>query len=178
MWWLLIFSSLWKDNYFPVGRWHYVSMWSLCAYYSTSDDDKDVDDVAVGHASGSTTVRLRRSSVPVYGQGNKSDSSDDADSVVSLHRDSLYGRRRNMMWRQHWQPPASEDRLHNADRNNNSKYSSDILCCQRLNVKRDCPLLVFLSSFVFIVSFSLAVSGAFYHIQLKHDLSWLSLVSG
>jgi len=85
---------------------------------SRIDDDYDnVNDVITGRASSSTTARLRRTSVPLYGRANKNDESgDESDSVRSLHRDPQ--RHRMLTWRDQWQP-ASANRLPAADGNNN-----------------------------------------------------------
>jgi len=66
------------------------------------------DGAAVAATGPASVVNLRRSSVPLYGRGNKN---VEPDSVISLHRDPLH-RRNMLMWRQHWQPPASHNRLH------------------------------------------------------------------
>ena len=86
---------------------------------------EDVDETVVRRRDGiGTTPRLRRTSVPIFGQKNKNDNGDDSDSTVSLHRDPLH--RRNMfLWRDHWQPTAirpSND--NNNDNDNSSKYST------------------------------------------------------
>ena len=93
--------------------------------------DEEVADV--GRRSSRTTARLRRTSVPVYGRGNKNnndDASDDSDSVVSLHRDPLHRGASKLVWRSHRQP-ASGNRLPNANRNNDNNsgmYSTNNKC--------------------------------------------------
>ena len=82
------------------------------------------DDVDVGSNNRRTITRVRRRSVPLYGQQRRNNDnelhvSDDSGSVTSLHREPPLHRSNMMVWRDHWQPTTAH-RLPNADRNNNS----------------------------------------------------------
>jgi len=95
----------------------------------SSSHDEDIDDVVARRDSSRNSARLRRNSAQLFGRGNKNnneDSSDDSDSVRSLHRDPLH-RHNLLMWRDNWHP-AFSNRLPNIDRNNNDGiYTSHIL---------------------------------------------------
>ena len=129
-------------------------------------DDEDTDNAAVRWRVGSsTTPRLRRRSVHVFGERNKTNndnSSDDSDSIMSLHRDPLH--RRNMLtWRDHWHT-ASANRLYNADRNNNNNNNGKCSACTEvLNARTlDCYFLVYFVPSQFVAAFLCYVNLIFY----------------
>jgi len=89
-----------------------------------ASDDEDADNVPGRRVSSRTTARLRRTSIPLFGQrknnNNNDDSSEESGSVVSLHRDPLH-RHNILTWRDNWQQ-ATANRLPSADRNNNGIF--------------------------------------------------------
>ena len=103
---------------FIVRPYIYIDVFCTHLYICRSSDNEDVNDARTVRSGDSASVR--RKSIQLYRRGkmnNKQDSSDDSDSVVSLHRNAIH--RRNMLiWRDHWQP-ESANRFPSIDSNNN-----------------------------------------------------------
>jgi len=91
----------------------------ISVYTCRSSDNEDIDDVVARRVSSGDAARVSRKAVQLYRRGkmnNNQDSSDDSDSVLSLHRNA-FNRRNMLIWRDHhWQPESVGGRF---DTNNN-----------------------------------------------------------